>query len=66
MLFHQQRSTTSRPVVSGPPPAELDEAYTSHRLFGLWQTNRRVYGEENYGTPPTGQAGPSAVTRCNA
>nr|WP_245168106.1 IS3 family transposase [Corynebacterium coyleae] len=25
-------------------PAELDEAYTAHRLFELWQANRRVYG----------------------
>lgn len=28
----------------GPTPAELDEAYTAHRLFELWRANRRVYG----------------------
>ncbi|MDK8240628.1 IS3 family transposase [Corynebacterium coyleae] len=28
----------------GPTPAELDEAYTAHRLFELWEANRRVYG----------------------
>ncbi|WP_256059814.1 IS3 family transposase [Corynebacterium pseudogenitalium] len=27
-----------------PTPAELDEAYTAHRLFELWRANRRVYG----------------------
>lgn len=26
------------------PTAELDEAYTAHRLFELWQANRRVCG----------------------
>lgn len=28
----------------GPTPAEMDEAYTAHRLFELWRANRRVYG----------------------
>lgn len=28
----------------GPTPAELDEAYTAHRLFELGRANRRVYG----------------------
>ena len=28
----------------GPTDAELDEAYTAHRLFRLWESSKRVYG----------------------
>ncbi|WP_224784696.1 hypothetical protein [Corynebacterium diphtheriae] len=35
----------------GPTPAELDEAYTAHQLFELWQINRRVYGRGKLWNP---------------
>ncbi|MDK8664920.1 hypothetical protein QP963_11630, partial [Corynebacterium coyleae] len=34
----------------GPTPAELDEAYTAHRLFELWHCQMRVFGT---GVPET-------------
>ena len=28
----------------GPTDAELDEAYAAHRIYRLWEDNRKVYG----------------------
>ncbi|TVS21810.1 DDE-type integrase/transposase/recombinase, partial [Corynebacterium sanguinis] len=28
----------------GPSDAELDEAYAAHRIYRLWEANRKVYG----------------------
>lgn len=43
-LFHQQRSTTSRPVVSGPPLPRWTRLTPRTGSFELWRANRRVYG----------------------
>lgn len=65
-LFHQQRSTASRPVVSGPPLPSWTRFTPRTGSLSCGGPIGGSTGDENYGKPPTGQAGTSAVTRCNA